>query len=99
MKKCKSKQEVREVVEDAIGHVSEKDPDRDAIIATYQDAYQEFRKTARYRCLPDTRKEAEEEEKQGKRRLQTLEEGDTEGLARTPLSEVYDALPVFDTVG
>lgn len=86
------------MVEDAIGHVSEKDPDRDAIIATYQDAYQEFRKTTRYRRLPDTRKEAEEEEKQGKRRLQTLEE-DTEGLARTPLSEVYDALPVFDTVG
>lgn len=99
MKKCKSKQEVREVVEDAIGHVSEKDPDRDAIIATYQDAYQEFRKTARYRRLPDTRKEAEEEEKQGKRRSQPLEEGDPEELARTPLSEVYDALPVFDTVG
>lgn len=99
MKKCKSKQEVREVVEDAIGHVSEKDPDRDAIIATYQDAYQEFRKTARYRRLPDTRKEAEEEEKQGKRRSQPLEEGDSEEFARTPLSEVYDALPVFDTVG
>ena len=99
MKKCKSKQEVREVVEDAITHVSEKDPDRDAIIATYQEAYQEFRKTARYRRLPETRKDAEEEEKQGKRRSQPLEEGNPEELARTPLSEVYDALPVFDTVG
>ena len=98
MKKCKSKQEVREVVENAITHVSEKDPDRDAIIATYQEAYQEFRKTARYRRLPDTRKEAEEEEKQGKRKSQAFE-GDPAELARTPLSEIYDALPVFDTVG
>ena len=98
MKKCKSKQEVREVVENAITHVSEKDPDRDAIIATYQEAYQEFRKTARYRRLPDTRKEAEEEEKQGKRKSQAFE-GDSAELARTPLSEIYDALPVFDTVG
>lgn len=99
MKKCKSKQEVREVVGDAITHVSEKDPDRNAIVATYQEAYQEFRKTAKYRRLPDTRKEAEEEEKQGKRKSRIVDDGDFAEIDRTPLSEVYDALPVFDTVG
>ena len=39
---------------------------------SYQEAYQEFRKTARYRRLPDTRKEAEEEGKQGKRKSQAF---------------------------
>ena len=40
MKKCKSKQEVLDVVNDAIAHVSEKDPNRNAIIATYREALQ-----------------------------------------------------------
>ena len=42
MKKCKSKQEVSDVVNDAIAHVSEKGSDRNAIIATYREAYKEF---------------------------------------------------------
>ena len=97
MKKCKSKQEVSDVVNDAIAHVSEKDPDRDAIIATYREAYKEFRKTPGYCRLPDTRKEAGEEEKRGKKR-QHAGEIDTDSDV-TPLVEVYDALPVFDAKG
>ena len=97
MKKCKSKQEVSDVVNDAIAHVAEKDPDRDAIIATYREAYKEFRKTPGYCRLPDTRKEAGEEEKRGKKR-QHAGEIDTDSDV-TPLVEVYDALPVFDAKG
>lgn len=97
MKKCKSKQEVSDVVSDAIAHVSEKDPDRNAIIATYREAYKEFRKTPGYCRLPDTRKEAEEEEKRGKKRQYA---GDIDSASDvTPLAEVYDALPVFDAKG
>ena len=85
------------MVNDAIARVSEKDPDRNAIIATDREAYKEFRKTSGYCRLPDTRKEAEEEEKRGKKRLSA---GDVDADSDvTPLVEVYDALPVFDAKG
>lgn len=99
MKKCRSKQEVRETVEDAIVDVSQKDPDRNAIIATYQDAYQEFRKTSKYRRLPDTRKEAQEEIKYRKKSTSGLDGEEREMLETTPLVEIYDELPQFDTTG
>ena len=56
-----------------------------------------FAKTPGYCRLPDTRKEAEEEEKRGKKRQYA---GDIDSDSDvTPLAEVYDALPVFDAKG
>lgn len=73
MKHCKSKQEVAEVVSDAISHISEKDPDKEAIIATYKEAFKEFKKTPKYNSLPDTKREAEAKELHGKRKKLYLE--------------------------
>ncbi len=69
MKHCRSKQEVDETVNDAISHISEKDPDKQALIATYREAYKEFRKTTGYKSLPDTKKEAERRRGKGRRLL------------------------------
>lgn len=77
LKKCKSKQEVEEVVNEAVSNISEKDPDKQAIIATYQEVKKEFKKTPKYRSLPDTKKEAEAKTLHGKRKRKLLGKTDS----------------------
>jgi hypothetical protein len=97
LKQCKSKQEVNEVVGDAIANISDKDPDKQAIINTYQETVKEFKKTQRYVKLPDTKKEAQEQEKYERGKISFQEEGWSKDA--TPLAELYDAMPTLDVVG
>lgn len=58
---CKSKEEVEDIISFELGLVSEKDPDREAIINAVQDVKTEFKKTDKYAMLPEKRKEEEEQ--------------------------------------
>lgn len=55
-----SKQEAEEIYMAAVSSISEKDPDREMILAAYQQAYKEYRQSTQYAGLPDTREEAKE---------------------------------------
>ncbi len=59
LKNCKSKQEAQEIYSAAVSGVSEKDPDREMLLAALQDVFKEFTKSNAYKKLP----EKEEEEK------------------------------------
>lgn len=70
LKSCKSKEEAQEVFSAALGSVSEKDPDREIILAALQSAYAEFTESREYKNLPETKKEAEEARGTGKGALE-----------------------------
>lgn len=55
---CRSKQEAETVYQTAVNSISDKDPDKEMIIAALTDAYGEFRKSDEYKRLPE---KAEEE--------------------------------------
>ncbi|MGN6715115.1 hypothetical protein [Anaerocolumna jejuensis] len=59
LKNCKSKKEVEDVAGLQLGAISEKDPDREAMINTVNDAIKEFKKTDQYKRLPEDIKEEE----------------------------------------
>lgn len=59
LKACHSKEEAQTMFADALSHVSDDDPMKEAITASYMDAMNEFQKSDEYRELPDTAEEAE----------------------------------------
>ena len=58
LKHAKSKEEVKEVVGQALGLVSKKDPDYEYVVAGLKDEIKTFKATNQYKKLPATRKEA-----------------------------------------
>ena len=58
LQSCSSKQEAENVFSAAVSSISEKDPDRDMILAAYTQAYKEFKESTQYKQLPDTEEEA-----------------------------------------
>lgn len=58
LKHAKSKEEANEIIGNALGGVSKKDPDAQYIIAAYQDEAKEFKESKAYSKLPDTKEEA-----------------------------------------
>lgn len=62
LQSCRSKEEAENVFSTSMSMVSDKDPMKEAIIAAYQDAYEEFKQTDAYKNLPQTEKEREEKE-------------------------------------
>lgn len=66
LKSCSSKEEAQNVFSAAVSSISEKDPDRDIIIAALTQAYKEFRENPGYQSLPETEEEAEKNGKKGK---------------------------------
>ena len=59
LKSCSSKQEADAVFSAAMSSISEKDPDREIIVAALTQAYKEFRESAAYKKLPQTEEEAQ----------------------------------------
>lgn len=58
---CSSKEEAQSIYSDALSHVSDDDPMKEYIVAAYDDAMKEFRKSDVYQSLPATEKDAAEE--------------------------------------
>lgn len=59
---CKSKEEAHDMYVKAMSRISEDDPARRETIAAYNDVYEEFKKSEEYEKLPNTDKEARENE-------------------------------------
>lgn len=76
LKACQSKEEAEEVYNQSIGGISKEDPDREAIMNTYKETYEEFKKTMQYARLPETKREAEAKNLYGKRKKAFLEGSD-----------------------
>lgn len=73
LKHCQSKEEAEEVYNQAVGSVSEEDPDKEALLNTYRVSYEEFKKTMEYASLPETKREAKAERLHGKKKKAYLE--------------------------
>lgn len=55
-----SKEDAVSIYSDAVSHIGENDPMKEYIVAAYDDAMKEFRKTDTYQQLPQTEKDARE---------------------------------------
>lgn len=75
LQSCTSKQEAEQVFSAAISSISENDPDRDIIIAAYNQAYKEFKESEKYAQLPETEEEARREGKNGRMEIRVNDNG------------------------
>lgn len=57
LKSCRSKEEAQSIFANSLSQVSDDDPMKETITASYMDAMNEFQKSDEYRKLPDTAKE------------------------------------------
>lgn len=73
LKACKSKEEAEEVYNQFMEGISKEDPDREAIMNTYKETYEKYKKTMQYARLPETKREAEAKDLHGKRKKAFLE--------------------------
>lgn len=76
LKNCKSKKEVEEVASFQLGLVNDKDPEREALINAVNDAVKEFRKTDKYKNLP----QESEEKRDARYDSLTLEKYNNKGI-------------------
>lgn len=101
LEQCRSKKEAQEVFSDMVSGISDKDPDKEALIRNYENVYQEFKKSSQYQGLP---LEEKEEDQKGRKR----QEGEScpaepvwlkveEDVS--PIYELLDSLPVVDVIG
>lgn len=58
---AKSKEEVNEIIGNALGGVSNKDPDKEYIVAAIMDEEKEFKSSDAYKGLPATKEEAKKD--------------------------------------
>ncbi len=102
LQNCKSKEEVNAVINEQIGGVSEKDPDKKYLIAGIEYVAKKFRETAAYKRLPDTAKQSDRKKIKPKSILlnDDIEKEDSDSTASdkniTPIIELLETLPVFD---
>lgn len=98
---AKSKQEANDMITSAIGGISDKDPDKEYLLAAYSEISKEFHKSPAYQRLPNTPEDA-------KKKRQTAENGfsatdddekDDDLLHWTPLQEILDAAPTLECQG
>lgn len=85
LKNCHSKQEAQDIIDAAIGGVSQNDPDKEYILAGLREVEKEFKGSKFYKSLPDKKDETERE------KLSKYVENDI-----SPMLELLDILPVFE---
>lgn len=91
---CRSKEEANDVIAMEMSAVSDKDPDREYMLAGLQETVKEYRQDSHYSRLPDTREQA----KKTKNRAYHFEEDDSKNTVYSPIIEVMESLPVFDQI-
>lgn len=100
LKQAKSKEQVTNIVSQSLAGISDKDPDKEYMVAAINEVAEEFKKTSAYARLPDTDADA------AKRKISTakkpFEDSEDDGeneeddlMSWTPLSEVIESLPTF----
>ncbi|MCI5640257.1 MAG: hypothetical protein MR316_04650 [Lachnospiraceae bacterium] len=96
LENCKSKEEANDAISSAISGISDKDPDREYLAAGLQETAKNFRQDSRYARLPNTKEEAARK----KGREYAFDDGDEkkQGKSYSPIIEVIESLPSFNTV-
>lgn len=64
LKHCKSKQEVNDLISRSLARISDKDPDKEYLMAGLQEVAEKFRKSFQYSRLPQTNDKKADKEKQ-----------------------------------
>lgn len=72
LENCKSKKEVDEAYTMALSHINKDDPDREALLSAYENVTKEFKKSDKYKVLPEKVKENEKEDKKKDKGLEDL---------------------------
>lgn len=99
LKKCKSKEEVNTVISMTLGGISDKDPDKEYIVAGLRDVIQKFKKSREYARLPETNKEVDKKKKKNTgAAIHARDDEDDEDVMITPIQELLDELPTFDVM-
>lgn len=99
---AKSKQEANDLITSAIAGVSDKDPDKEYLLAAYNEISKDFHKSPAYQRLPDTPEDAQKRKK-GSQNLHFSENREKDNpddlLFWTPLQEIIDAAPTLECQG
>lgn len=98
LKNCKSKEEVNNVISFTLGGISDKDPDKEYMIAGINETVQKFKKSSRYARLPETADTHKEKKKKNVDTFKNNDEEDDLFKNITPIQELLDELPTFDVM-
>lgn len=100
---AKSKQEANDMITSAIAGVSDKDPDKEYLLAAYNEVSKNFHKSPAYQRLPNTPEDAKKRKTNNPNAHFTDDEDtndDTDDLLSwTPLQEIIDAAPTLECQG
>ena len=100
LKNCKSKEEVQEVIDCAIGGIGKDDPDKEYLIAGIREIEKEFKKSEYYKRLPEKKEESERKKLKNYLYNKNNDSDDDESIFQgeniTPIAELLDILPVFE---
>lgn len=100
---AKSKQEANDMITSAMSSVSDKDPDKEYLLAAYTEISKDFHKSPSYQRLPATPEDAKKKKQTGRNGFsnnETNEDEDSDDLLYwTPLQEIIDAAPTLECRG
>ena len=103
LKSASSKEEVNDIIMFSMGSISDKDPYKEFIIAALNEVVKEFKNSDAYNMLPSQSEEACDEKKASKDKKQegdsveAGEEDDFDPMSWSPLQEIVDSMPTFDS--
>ena len=103
LKSASSKEEVNDIIMFSMGSISDKDPYKEFIIAALNEVVKEFKNYDTYSMLPSQSEEACDEKKASKDKKQegdsveAGEEDDFDPMSWSPLQEIVDSMPTFDS--
>ncbi len=103
LKSASSKEEVNDIIMFSMGSISDKDPYKEFIIAALNEVVKEFKNSDAYSMLPSESEEACDEKKASKDNKQegdsveAGEEDDFDPMSWSPLQEIVDSMPTFDS--
>lgn len=96
LKHAKSKEEVHRIISGAISCVSDKDPDKEYILAAINELSKEMHKSPFYNRLPATIEETRNKAEQKENKIEWDDEEDNNDLMNwSPLQEIIDTMPTF----
>ncbi|MCR5153264.1 MAG: hypothetical protein K6B75_00300 [Lachnospiraceae bacterium] len=100
LKNARSKEEAARIISDAMSMISEKDPDRDYLIASVNRISKDFYASKQYKSLPATDNDAKKRKITDRELFKNDEDEEDYYLKKwTPLNEVLESLPSFETRG
>ena len=100
---AKSKQEANDMITSAIAGVSDKDPDKEYLLAAYNEISKDFHKSPAYQRLPNTPEDAKKKRNSSQNHAFSKDKENSDApdnlLSWTPLQEIIDAAPTLECQG